>query len=63
MKQDEKDLCALSTVKNGPHHRTIGFLIVKVGQKRDFQNLKTHGVMWFPITKGACHEKAIQPFP
>ena len=45
----EKDNDALSTVLNGPRFWTIDNLGVKVGKERDFQGLKAHWVMWFPI--------------
>ena len=40
---------ALSTVKNGPRRWTVDHIAVKVGKERDFQGLKAHWVMWFPI--------------
>jgi len=49
MKKVKKNHDALSTVKNGPRLWTIDHLGVKAGQVRDFQGLKAHWVMWFPI--------------
>lgn len=49
MKQVQKDNGALSTVKNGPRLWTIDYLGVKTGKERNFQGLKAHWVMWFPI--------------
>jgi hypothetical protein len=49
MKKVQEDNGALSTVKNGPRLWTIDYLGVKVGKERDFQGLKAHWVMWFPI--------------
>lgn len=49
MKKVKKDNGALSTVKNGPRFWTIDHLGVKAGHMRDFQGLKAHWVMWFPI--------------
>ena len=49
MKKVQKDNGALSTVKNGPRFWTVDYVGVKVGKERDFQGLKAHWVMWFPI--------------
>lgn len=49
MKRVKEDNDALSTVKNGARLWTIDYLGVKVGKERDFQGLKAHWVMWFPI--------------
>ena len=49
MKQVQKDNGALSTVKNGPRFWTVDHVGVKAGKERDFQGLKAHWVMWFPI--------------
>ncbi|VGO12465.1 hypothetical protein PDESU_01018 [Pontiella desulfatans] len=49
LKQVKKDNKALSVVKNGPRRWTIDYLGVKAGKVRDFQGLKAHWVMWFPI--------------
>ena len=49
MKRVKDDNGALSTVKNGPRLWTIDYLGVKTGKERDFQGLKAHWVMWFPI--------------
>jgi len=49
MKKVQEDMRALSTVMNGPRLWTIDHLGVKVGNQRDFQGLKAHWVMWFPI--------------
>lgn len=49
MKKVKKNHGALSTVLNGPRTWTIDYLGVKAGQVRDFQGLKAHWVMWFPI--------------
>jgi hypothetical protein len=49
MKKVKSDNDALSTVLNGPRLWTIDYLGVKVGKERDFQGLKAHWVMWFPI--------------
>ena len=40
---------ALSVVLNGPRLWTIDHLGVNTGKVRDFQGLKAHWVMWFPI--------------
>ena len=40
---------ALSVVLNGPRLWTIDHLGVNAGKIRDFQGLKAHWVMWFPI--------------
>lgn len=45
----KKDMDALSYVLNGPRLWTIDHLGVTVGTNRDFQGLKAHWVMWFPI--------------
>ena len=45
--KDEMD--ALSYVLNGPRLWTIDHLGVSTGEKRDFQGLDAHWVMWFPI--------------
>lgn len=39
----------LSAVLNGPRLWTIDHLVVSAGKVRDFQGLKAHWVMWFPI--------------
>jgi hypothetical protein len=44
-----KALDALSHVLNGPRLWTIDHLGVNAGTNRDFQGLKAHWVMWFPI--------------
>jgi hypothetical protein len=49
MKKVKEDNGALSTVKNGARLWTIDYLGVKAGKERDFQGLKAHWVMWFPI--------------
>ncbi len=49
MNKVKEDNAGLSTVKNGPRLWTIDYLGVKVGKERDFQGLKAHWVMWFPI--------------
>ena len=49
MKEVKKDNDALSTVKNGPRLWTVDYIGAKVGKERDFQGLKAHWVMWFPI--------------
>jgi hypothetical protein len=49
MKQVKKDNGALSTVKNGARFWTVDYIGVKMGKERDFQGLKAHWVMWFPI--------------
>lgn len=51
MKKVKKNHDALSTVKNGPRLWTIDHLGVRTGKMRDFQGLKAHWVMWFPIPK------------
>ena len=45
----KKDMDALSYVLNGPRLWTIDHLGVNAGTNRDFQGLKAHWVMWFPI--------------
>lgn len=49
MTKVKEDNDALSTVKNGPRLWTIDYLGVKTGKEREFQGLKAHWVMWFPI--------------
>jgi hypothetical protein len=49
MKQVKEDNDALSTVKNGARLWTVDYIGAKVGRERDFQGLKAHWVMWFPI--------------
>jgi hypothetical protein len=49
MKKVKGDNDALSTVKNGPRLWTVDYIGVKAGKERDFQGLKAHWVMWFPI--------------
>jgi hypothetical protein len=49
MKKVKEENRSLSTVKNAPRLWTIDYLGVKVGKERDFQGLKAHWVMWFPI--------------
>lgn len=49
--QLKKDHKALKVIKNGPRRWTIDYLGVKVGTERDFQGLKAHWVMWFPLPK------------
>ena len=49
MKKVKEDNNALSTVKNGPRLWTVDYVGVKTGTERDFQGLKAHWVMWFPI--------------
>jgi hypothetical protein len=49
MKKVKEDNGALSTVKNGPRLWTVDHIGVKAGKERDFQGLKAHWVMWFPI--------------
>ncbi len=51
MNKVKKDNDALSTVKNGPRLWTVDYVGAKVGKERDFQGLKAHWVMWFPIPK------------
>ena len=45
----KKNHDALSVVLNGPRLWTIDHLGVSVGKERDFEGLKAHWVMWFPI--------------
>jgi hypothetical protein len=40
---------ALSVIKNGARLWTVDHIGVKAGKERDFQGLKAHWVMWFPI--------------
>jgi len=49
LKEVEGEMKALSHVLNGPRLWTIDHLGVNAGTKRDFQGLKAHWVMWFPI--------------
>ena len=49
LKQVQEDNGALSTVKNGARLWTVDHVGVKTGKERDFQGLKAHWVMWFPI--------------
>ena len=49
MEKIKEDNGALSTVKNGPRRWTVDNIGVKAGKVRDFQGLKAHWVMWFPI--------------
>lgn len=49
MEQAADEMEALSYVLNGPRLWTIDHLGVKVGKERDFQGLKAHWLMWFPI--------------
>ena len=49
MKKVQEDNHALSTVKNGARLWTVDHIGVKAGKERDFQGLKAHWVMWFPI--------------
>ena len=49
MKKVKEDNGALSTVKNGPRLWTVDYVGAKVGKERDFQGLRAHWVMWFPI--------------
>ena len=44
-----KDNGSLKTIKNGPRLWTLDHVGVKMGTERDFQGLKAHWVMWFPI--------------
>jgi len=49
MKQVQEDNGSLSTVKNGARLWTVDHIGAKAGKERDFQGLKAHWVMWFPI--------------
>jgi hypothetical protein len=49
MKKVKEDNGALSDVKNGARLWTVDHIGVKAGKERDFQGLKAHWVMWFPI--------------
>lgn len=51
MKKVKEDNGALSALKNGPRLWTVDYIGVKAGKERDFQGLKAHWVMWFPIPK------------
>jgi hypothetical protein len=44
-----KDHNALKVIKNGPRLWTVDHISVNTGKERDFQGLKAHWVMWFPI--------------
>jgi len=49
MEKVRNDNKALSTIKNGPRRWTVDHIGVKAGKQRDFQGLRAHWVMWFPI--------------
>jgi hypothetical protein len=49
MKRVKQDNRALSSIKNGPRLWAVDYVGVKTGKERDFQGLKAHWVMWFPI--------------
>lgn len=40
---------ALKVIKNGPRLWAVDHVVGKLGKERDFQGLKAHWVMWFPI--------------
>jgi hypothetical protein len=46
LKEDHR---ALKVIKNGPRLWTVDHVVGKLGKERDFQGLKAHWVMWFPI--------------
>lgn len=49
MDKVKTDNNALSAIKNGPRRWTVDNIGVKAGKQRDFQGLKAHWVMWFPL--------------
>lgn len=49
MEKVKKTHKGLKAIKNGPRRWTIDYLGVQAGIVRDFQGLKAHWVMWFPL--------------
>jgi hypothetical protein len=45
----KEDHGALKVIKNGPRLWAVDHVVGKLGKERDFQGLKAHWVMWFPI--------------
>jgi hypothetical protein len=53
---------ALKVIKNGPRLWTVDHVVGKLGKERDFQGLKAHWVMWFPIPQSFLKGSMENPY-
>jgi hypothetical protein len=58
----KEDHAALKVIKNGPRLWTVDHVVGKLGKERDFQGLKAHWVMWFPIPESILKGSMENPY-
>lgn len=57
-----KEYNAFKVIKNAPRFWTVDWVEVYAGETRDFDGLKAHWVMWFPIPESMAKGEAESPY-